>query len=101
MAKLNVTPAARADMVEIDEWGYQQFGEKVADNYSRQLLSAFDQLADHPLSGKQCRIWQDVSLPRAPQAPHLLCCGAGFGSVCQDFASCNGSGAGVEGGVGT
>ncbi len=51
MAKLTLTPAARADMVEIDEWGYQQFGEKVADNYSRQLHNAFDQLADHPLSG--------------------------------------------------
>jgi toxin ParE1/3/4 len=52
MAKLILTPAARGDMVEIDEWGYQQFGKEVADNYSRKLLSAFDQLADHPLSGK-------------------------------------------------
>jgi toxin ParE1/3/4 len=52
MAKLILTPAARGDMVEIDEWGYQQFGKEVADNYSRKLHSAFDQRADHPLSGK-------------------------------------------------
>lgn len=52
MTKLILTPAARGDMVEIDEWGYQQFGKEVADNYSSKLFSAFDQLADYPLSGK-------------------------------------------------
>jgi toxin ParE1/3/4 len=52
MVKLVLTLAARADMVEIDEWGYQQFGEEVADNYSRKLRTAFNQLANHPLSGK-------------------------------------------------
>jgi toxin ParE1/3/4 len=52
MAKLILTSAARADMVEIDEWGYQQFGEEVADNYSRKLHDAFGQLSGHPLSGK-------------------------------------------------
>ena len=52
MVKLVLTPAARSDIVEIDEWGYQQFGEEVADDYLRKLHSAFDQLADHSLSGK-------------------------------------------------
>ncbi len=52
MAKLILTPAARADMVAIDEWGYQQFGDEVADGYSRRLSDAFDQLADYPMSGK-------------------------------------------------
>jgi toxin ParE1/3/4 len=52
MAKLTLTLAAQADLVEIDEWGYQQFGEEVADDYSRKLLSGFDQLARHPLSGQ-------------------------------------------------
>lgn len=52
MAKLILTPAARVDMVEIDEWGFQQFGKEVADSYSRKLRSAFDQLANHPQSGK-------------------------------------------------
>jgi toxin ParE1/3/4 len=52
MTKLILTPAARGDMVEIDEWGYQQFGKEVADSYSRKLHSAFDQLAEYPQSGK-------------------------------------------------
>lgn len=51
MAKLVLTPAARSDLIEIDEWGYQQFGASVADQYSRQLSAAFDQLAEYPLSG--------------------------------------------------
>jgi toxin ParE1/3/4 len=52
MARLTLTPAARADLVEIDEWGYQQFAHDVADDYSRKLKSAFGQLADHPLCGQ-------------------------------------------------
>ncbi len=52
MAKLILTSAERSDMVEIDEWGCQQFGKDVADNYSSKLHSAFDQLAGQPQSGK-------------------------------------------------
>jgi toxin ParE1/3/4 len=52
MLKLTLTSAARADMVEIDEWGYQQFGKDVADTYSRKLKAAFDQLASYHRSGQ-------------------------------------------------
>ncbi|MFC4293319.1 type II toxin-antitoxin system RelE/ParE family toxin [Sphingorhabdus arenilitoris] len=50
MAKLVLTPKARNDLAAIDEWGYQQFGLNVADDYSRGLKQAFDQIADFPKS---------------------------------------------------
>jgi toxin ParE1/3/4 len=52
LAKLTLTAAARSDLADIDEWDYHQFGKEVADDYSRKLNSAFDQLANHPLSGR-------------------------------------------------
>lgn len=51
MAEIKLSVAARADLTAIDEWGAGQFGEDVADQYSRGFNDAFALLAQHPQTG--------------------------------------------------
>lgn len=50
MAELELTPAARDDLSEIDSHGAAEFGKHAADRYARGLRRAFDQLARFPHS---------------------------------------------------
>lgn len=51
MARVVVTPAARADLVAIRKYSIEQFGADVADAYFLGFDQAFDRLADHPQIG--------------------------------------------------
>jgi len=45
------TQAARADLVYIREYSFEQFGPDIADEYFLGFEAAFDRLAGFPLSG--------------------------------------------------
>jgi toxin ParE1/3/4 len=53
MAELDLSPAARADLVEIRRYSIEQFGAAIADAYFLGFDQAFDVLRRHPLSGSQ------------------------------------------------
>ncbi|HZF45193.1 MAG TPA: type II toxin-antitoxin system RelE/ParE family toxin [Sphingomonadaceae bacterium] len=52
MVELRLSVAARADLASIDEYGARQFGDDVADAYSRSFAKAFDLLCGHPELGE-------------------------------------------------
>lgn len=51
VAEISFTVTAKADLAAIDEYGAEQFGDDVSDEYSRGFVQAFDLLRDHPLAG--------------------------------------------------
>lgn len=51
VAELDLSPAARTDLVDIRIFSLEQFGPEVADQYYRGFSLAFALLADHPLAG--------------------------------------------------
>lgn len=52
MASFKVTVAARYDLVDIDEYSVERFGEEAAEVYARSFTEAFLFLAQYPLSGR-------------------------------------------------
>jgi toxin ParE1/3/4 len=52
MAELDLSPAARADLVEIRKFSIEQFGAPVADAYFLGFGEAFALLRSHPLAGQ-------------------------------------------------
>jgi len=52
MADLDLSPAARADLVEIRKYSIEQFGSDIADPYFFRFEKAFAVLRTHPLSGQ-------------------------------------------------
>ena len=51
VAEVELSPAARADLAEIDDFSADQFGQDVADAYLRGFNDAFALLRRHPLAG--------------------------------------------------
>ena len=51
MADVRLSPAAEADLEDIDGFGANAFGKDVADQYSRGFREAFDRLRRHPEIG--------------------------------------------------
>lgn len=51
MVKVRLSPAARADLVEIDAYSAGEFGADVADAYVRGFQEVFLKLAQHPHIG--------------------------------------------------
>lgn len=51
MIKLRLRAAARADLVAIHDYSSAQFGDDVAEIYTRGIRDAFKLLRDHPLIG--------------------------------------------------
>jgi toxin ParE1/3/4 len=51
MAELRLRAAARADLVAIDDYSALQFGQQVAEAYTRGIRDAFQLLRDHPMAG--------------------------------------------------
>jgi toxin ParE1/3/4 len=51
VAELDLSAAARADLVDIRIFSLEPFGPEVADRYFRGFAAAFALLADHPLAG--------------------------------------------------
>lgn len=51
MARLRLSPAARADLVEIRRYSIREFGSEVADAYLRGFNMAFALLRERPLVG--------------------------------------------------
>jgi toxin ParE1/3/4 len=51
VVEVRLDPAARADLAEIDAYGAAEFGDTVADDYSRGFTKAFDLLRRHPSAG--------------------------------------------------
>ena len=51
MARVVPTQVARADLVYLREYSLEQFGPDVADQYFLGFETAFDRLAEFPLSG--------------------------------------------------
>lgn len=49
MAEVEFSNSAELDLVEIDEFSVEQFGERVAETYMHGFDAAFDRLRDHPL----------------------------------------------------
>jgi toxin ParE1/3/4 len=54
MAELDLSPAARADLVAIRIYSVEQFGGEVADSYFLGFDAAFSLLREHPLAGAAC-----------------------------------------------
>ena len=68
MAELDLTPAALADLAEIDEHGVASFGADAAEACSRGLSRVFDVLERYPRSaparpdygkGIRCRVYRE------------------------------------------
>ena len=55
VAEIRLSPTARADLASIDEYSAEQFGDDVADVYSRGFHEVFDLLRRHPLAGAKKR----------------------------------------------
>jgi plasmid stabilization system protein ParE len=51
MADIRLSAAALADLAEIDEYGTAEFGNELADAYSRGFSEIFDRLRRYPRSG--------------------------------------------------
>lgn len=51
MAELDLSPAARADLVDIRVYSVDQFGGEIADSYFLGFEAAFALLRQHPLAG--------------------------------------------------
>jgi toxin ParE1/3/4 len=51
VADLDISPAARADLVDIRRFSLDQFGPEVADSYFMGFDDAFSLLAEHPMAG--------------------------------------------------
>ncbi len=54
MAEVAFSNAAETDLVEIDEFSAEQFGEDVAEAYMHGFDEAFALLRDHPKAGAAC-----------------------------------------------
>lgn len=54
MADLDLSPAARADLLAIRIYSVDQFGADVADSYFLGFDAAFALLREHPLVGPAC-----------------------------------------------
>ena len=52
VAEVELSSAARADLVEIDDFGEEQYGREIADVYAFGFEEAFDRLASFPNSGQ-------------------------------------------------
>jgi toxin ParE1/3/4 len=55
VAEIRLSPAAEADLEEIDGFGGNAFGKEVADQYSRGFREVFDVLRRHPEIGARRR----------------------------------------------
>lgn len=51
MAELDLSPAARADLLEIRVYSVDKFGVEVADSYFLGFDAAFVLLREHPMAG--------------------------------------------------
>ena len=51
MAELDLSPAARADLLDIRVYSVDQFGVEVADGYFLGFDAAFALLREHPMAG--------------------------------------------------
>ena len=51
--KVRLSPAAEADLIDIDTYGDEQFGREIADAYTRRIYQVFDLLRQHPLAGQE------------------------------------------------
>lgn len=51
VADVELSPAARADLAEIDDYSADQFGQDVADAYLRGFNEVFALLREHPRAG--------------------------------------------------
>ena len=51
MADVRLSAEAQADLIEIDEYGAEQFSPDIADIYSRGFNEVFSLLRRHPLAG--------------------------------------------------
>jgi toxin ParE1/3/4 len=52
MANVELSSEARADLANIDDYSAEQFGQDVADAYTRGFNEAFSLLRRHPLAGE-------------------------------------------------
>jgi toxin ParE1/3/4 len=52
VAKVRLSPAVAADLEAIDEYGAEQFGQDIADAYSRGFNEVFALLRRHPEAGQ-------------------------------------------------
>ena len=50
MAEVIISPAARLDLLSIDDYGLERFGEMAADAFNASFRRAFRQLGDFPRS---------------------------------------------------
>ena len=61
MAEVRLSPAAEADLEDIDGFGGAVFGKEVADRYSRGFREVFDLLRRHPQIGaRQPKLGRNV-----------------------------------------
>ncbi|MET0241784.1 MAG: type II toxin-antitoxin system RelE/ParE family toxin [Sphingobium sp.] len=52
MVEVRFAAAAKRDLIAIDDYSAEQFGDDSADDYARELKKAFKLLRDHPLAGR-------------------------------------------------
>lgn len=52
MPDIRFTPAARADLANVDEYSFAEFGDEVAAAYSRGFSVVFNLLRRHALAGE-------------------------------------------------
>lgn len=52
VAEVELSSAARADLVEIDSFSEERYGREIADAYTFGFDEAIDQLAEYPNSGQ-------------------------------------------------
>ena len=57
MARIILSRAAQRDLVDIGDYGEDQFGFAAADAYQDDIERCFDRLADYPLSGEAKEAW--------------------------------------------
>lgn len=67
MAEVSISSAARSDLLSIDDYGIEQFGEEAADALNAGFERAFSQLAEFPRSaperpeyGENIRCWMHL-----------------------------------------
>ena len=53
MAKIRLSDSAESDLIDIDEYSYEFFGDEVAASYSRGFRDSFDLLRRHPFVGEE------------------------------------------------
>ena len=71
MATVYISPAAIADLIEIDDYTIDRWGEDQALRYSLKLDACFERLAVHPLLGRSCESIRP-GLRRFEQGRHVI-----------------------------